>query len=359
MGLFGHKNSQAVGLGIDIGTISIKIAEVSKLQGALTLTNYAIVELADRSNTLNNALQSSSLHPLGEDLRNFLIEVRKRAGFKTTEVNLSLPAFIAQTAIIDVPVSGHSEKAIGSAAMAAAGAYLPLPLADTTIRWVHLGEVSYPDGSKHQKILFIAIPSQRVDEYTEIATSAGFTVKDIELECISTARALTALTKEPSLVIDMGGRSSTCFVVKNGNVYALSQTDFSSDSATQTVAQALAISPARAEALKRQSTIMSTAGGHELSTIVAPIIGAILGEAGRAAAAFTAATGEQVKQVILSGAGSQLQGLEQYVTDQFKVPTIRTTVLGSVITYAPELTSLLPELNATLTVALGLAIKDL
>ncbi len=362
MSLFGRfkksKNS-SVSLGIDIGTVSIKVAEVTNVQGARTLTNYAMLELADRSNTLNNALQSSSLHPLSDDLYAYLVEIRNKAQFKTLAANLALPAFIAQTALIDVPTSSTSDRALEAAAMAAASAYLPLPMTETTIRWVHVGEVMHPDGVKHQKILFMAIPTDRVNEYTNVAKKAGFTIKDIELESISIARAVTLATKEPTLIIDIGGRSSTCTVAKNGVVYTLTQTDFSSDSATQTVAQALAISVGRAEALKRQSTIATTAGGHELSTIVAPVIGAILSEAGRAMNSFTTATGEQVTNVVLCGAGSQLKGIEQYVIDQLKLPTTHATALGTTVAYPPELTTILPELNATLTVALGLAIKDL
>ncbi len=359
LNIFGKKKSVGeIGLGIDIGTISVKVAEVTRTAGGLSMTNYAIAELADRSDALNNALQSSSLHPLTEDLRLYLTEIRKRTGFKTLTANLSLPCFLSQTALIDVPATS-SEKTIASAVFKTAGAYLPLPLTETTLRWVDVGEVTYPDGTKHRKVLFMAIPSERVAEYTEIATRAGFTVADIELENVSAARALTMGNQEPSLIIDIGGRSSTCTVAARGVCYAVAQTDFSSDSATQAVARALSISPKRAEALKRQSTINYGAGGHELSTIVTPILGVILNEAGRARKIFEDATGQLVKQVIICGAGSQLTGLEQYITNDFKLPVLRANTIGTTVNYPPELNELLPELNANLTVALGLAIKNL
>jgi Tfp pilus assembly PilM family ATPase len=216
-----------------------------------------------------------------------------------------------------------------------------------------------PDGSVHKKILFIAIPTERVNDYKLIAEDSGFKVINTELESISTARALTLNSQEPTLIIDMGGRSSTCTVAKNGKAYAITQTDFSSDSATQAVAQALSISPKRAEALKRQSAVHLDAGTHELSTIVTPIIGAILTEAERAQKTFEEATGEKIAKVVLCGAGSQLSGIEKYAETQLKLPVTKAGAIGTLISYPPELLAILPELNAHLTVALGLALKKL
>ena len=358
-GIFSHSNKKDVGLGIDIGTVGIKVAQISRLGAGLTLSNYAVMELTNRSDMLNNALQSSSMHPLSPDLQAFLTDIRKRAGFATLTANLSLPAFIAQTALIDVPSSTDSQKTLESAALEAAGSYLPLPLTETTIRWVHVGEVMHEGGVKHQKILFMAIPTERVNQYIDVAKRAGFTIGDVELESVSLARVITAQTEKPTLVIDIGGRSSTCSVVKNGLLYGISQTDFSSDSTTQSVAQALAISAPRAEALKRQTVMSSAAGGHELSTIVAPIIGAILGEGERVRKTFEETMGESVAQIILSGSGARLQGLHTYIADIAKLPMSMASPIGTTVAYPPELATLLPELNAALPVALGLALKNL
>jgi Tfp pilus assembly PilM family ATPase len=225
------------------------------------------------------------------------------------------------------------------------------------MKWEDLGLTKNSDGTTSRKILFMAIPTEQVMQYVRVARDAGFTVVDVELESISMARALTSNTTEPTLIIDMGGRSSVCTVAKAGKAFCITQTDFSSDSTTTAVAQALSISPARAESLKRQSAISLAAGSHELSTIVAPIIGAILGEAGRAKRLYEELTQEPVTKIIVCGAGSLLNGMEQYVQSDLKQPVTRASTLGGVISYPPELQALLPELNARLTVALGLALS--
>lgn len=351
------ESAGGVRLGIDIGTVSIKIAEIEERGGKTFLTDYAIAELSDRSDSLNNALQSSGLHPLTEELRDFLRAIHSRVRFRTKTARLALPAFIAQTAVIDIAATSKTEKAIAQEVFSVAGNYLPLPATETTFRWADLGVFTGPDGLPHRKILFMAVPTEQVLQYVTVARAAGFTVVDVELENISLARALTTGKDEPILILDIGGRSSTATVAKKGVAYCISQTDFSSDSTTLAVAQALSISPARAESLKRQSAISLGAGSHELSTIVAPIIGAILTEAERTVKKYEEITGEEVKTCVLCGAGSLLTGIEEYVTKELKQTVLRPDALGKLINYPPELQGLLPELNANLSVALGLALS--
>lgn len=351
--------ARSIGVGVDIGTTSIKLVELQRMGETITLTNYAFLELSERGNALNNALQSSSLHPLAEDLGNFLLLLRRKMQPHEKRVTFALPTFIAQTALLDIPQPGQSAKSLTQAVMQTAGSYLPLPLAETTIQWSEIGETTGADGTRQKKILFMAIPTERIDGYRSIVARAGFTPEEGELESISVARALTYKRDEPTLIIDIGGRSSTCTVAKQGKAYAVSQTDFSSDSATQAVAQALSISPKRAESLKRQSAVRLDAGNHELSTIITPIIGAILTEADRVKKIFEEATGEQLKKVLLCGAGSQLSGLEPYVSARLNLPAAHASAIGETIMYPPELHAIVPELNAHLTVAIGLALKNL
>lgn len=350
---------RTIGIGVDIGTTSIKLVELQRQGETITLTNYAFLELSERSNALNNALQSSSLHPLEQDLEHFLALLRKKMQPHDRHVNFSLPTFIAQTALLDIPQAGRSEKSLAQAVMQTAGTYLPLPLTETTIQWNEVGITQGTDGAEHKRILFMAMPTERVNGYRTIVTRAGFIAEEAELESISVARALTHTQDEAALIIDIGGRSSTCTVAKKGLTYAISQTDFSSDSATQAVAQALSISPKRAESLKRQSAIRLDAGSHELSTVLTPIIGAILTEADRVRKTFEEATGETVKKAVMCGAGSQLQGLATYVQTRLSLPTSSASAIGETVVYPPELHAIVPELNAHLTVAVGLALKNL
>ena len=192
--------------------------------------------------------------------------------------------------------------------------------------------------------------------YTTIFNQAGFILDGFEVEHVSVARALTAHIDTPTLVIDLGGRSTSFTVAKKGLCLFAGQTDFSSSSLTQALATALNISPRRADALKQQTTIVGGGGSHELSTIMVPIIDVILNEAKRAMAGYEAAFSEKITSVVLTGSGASMPGFATYLAGQFGLPVSVANALADVV-YPPEISAFSAQLGTALTVAMGLAFK--
>ncbi len=342
-------------VGIDIGTTSIKAAEVSSNgKGVYSLTNYALLEVAGHLEHFNNALQSSSLRPLDSDLISYLQMLRAKTQFKTNHVIASLQSFTAFTTVIEVPLTSTGETS--KALFTQAKDYIPLPISEVTLDWIKIGEKTYPDGTKKQQIFLVSIPNEKIESYQSIFRQAGFILDGFEVEHVSVARALTMHAEKPTLIIDIGGRSTTFTVAKKGVCLFAGQTDFSSSSLTQALATALNISPRRADTLKRQTTIVGGGGSHELSTIMVPIIDVILNEANRARAGYEAAFNEKVAGVILAGSGANMPGFDSYLTSQIGLPVSIANALTEV-GYPPEISAFGAQLGATLTVAMGLALK--
>ncbi len=346
-----------VALGIDIGTTTIKAAELtSNGKGAYSLSNYALLEVAGHLEHFNNALQSSSLRPLDSDLISYLSIIKEKGHFKTNHVIASLPSFTAFTTVIEVPLmsSGETNRSLSTQAKD----YIPVPITQVTLDWIKIGEKSYPDGSRKQQIFLVSIPNEKIESYNSIFGQAGFILDGFEVEHLSVARALTLTAEKPTLIIDIGGRSTTFTVAKKGVVMFAGQTDFSSGSLTQALSTALNISPRRADTLKKQTTIVGGGGSHELSTIMVPIIDVILNEAGRTRTGFEAAFGEPVVGTILAGSGANMPGFATYLATQLNLPVTLANTLTS-IGYPPEISAFGPELGTTLAVSIGLALKKL
>lgn len=344
-------------VGIDIGTTSIKAVELSgNGKGSFSLSNYALLEVAGHLDHFNNALQSSSLRPLDSDLISYLSIMRSKANFKTNHVVASMPSFTAFTTVLEVPLmsTGETDKSISVQAKD----YIPVPITEVSLDWIKIGEKTYPDGTKKQQVFLVSIPNEKIESYTNLFGKAGFILDGFEVEHVSIARALTAGTKQPLLIIDIGGRSTTFTVAKNGISLFAGQTDFSSGSLTQALATALNISTRRADTLKRQTTIVGGGGSHELSTIMVPIIDVILNEATRTRTGFEAAFNEKIAGVILSGSGANMPGFDEYLTGQLNLPVTIANPFGT-IGYPPEIAVFRKQLGASLTVAIGLAMKKL
>lgn len=353
--LFKSSTHGRVAVGVDIGTTTIKAAEITQTgNAAYALSNYGILEIANHLEHFNNALQSSSLRPLDSDLISYLSILKQRTGFRTNHVIASLPSFTAFTTLMEVPLMSAGETTRSLSVRVKD--YIPVPISEVTLDWIKVGQKTYPDGSKKQQVFLVSIPNQKIESYLHIFGQAGFILDAFEVEHLSAARALTLHGDKAALIIDIGGRSTAFTVAKGGVVLFAGQTDFSSSSLTQALATALNISPRRADALKRQTTIVGGGGSHELSTILVPIIDVILNEANRARTGFETAFNEKIAGVVLSGSGAGMPGLETYLAKQLNVPVVVADTLHA-ISYPPEIKAFSKELGSTLTVAVGLALK--
>lgn len=355
MSLFGSGRSNHY-LGVDIGTTSIKAVELSKSsKGVFTLSNYALMEAYGHLERFNSALQSSSLKLLDSDIVSYLKVMMEKGGFSTKRVVASLPAFAAFTTLLELPLM--SDREIGQSIAFQAKNYVPLPITTVTLDWIKVGEKQEPNGIKKQQVFLISVANEQIEKYTNIFRQAGLTLEALEIEGISVARSLTIGKPKPMLIIDIGGRSTALSVAQNGFLKFAGQTDFSSGSLTQSLATALNIGPRRAEDLKRQTLLMGGAGEQELSTIMVPIIDAILNEAKRVRTGFENGYRDQVAGVILAGSGANLLGLDKYASKQLGLPVTIADPLEH-IAYPPEIAPIMKKLGPTLANAIGLGIKN-
>ena len=87
-----------------------------------------------------------------------------------------------------------------------------------------------------------------------------------------------------------------------------------------------------------------------------PLLDVILSEVKRAKDNYEKNYSGKIERIILSGGGANLLGIQEYVADQFRLPTIKADPFNKV-TYPPEVEPLVKEIGPTFAVALGLGIK--
>ncbi|PIR88833.1 MAG: hypothetical protein COU09_00190 [Candidatus Harrisonbacteria bacterium CG10_big_fil_rev_8_21_14_0_10_44_23] len=356
MGIFSFGKRSDL-FGVDIGTSSIKVAQLAgSREAGFTLTRYSILEAHGQIDRANSALQANGLKLLDKEIVSYLKLIKEKAGITATRATASIPTFAGFTTLLELPVT--SDKEINQTINYQAKNYIPLPITTVTLDWLKVGEREAPDGTKRQQVFLISIPNETIEHYTNIFNQAGFILDSLEIENVSVARILSAASKTPKLIVDLGGRSTSMTVAKEGELKFAGQTDYASGSLTQTLAQALNIHPRRAEDLKRATHLAAVGGEQELSTIMLPIIDAILSEVERVRVNFEKSYGEKIDQIILNGAGANLSGLVEYVSSSLSLPTVLSP-LSNYIKFPPEVDAIKEELGPTLSVAVGLALKNI
>lgn len=343
-------------LGVDIGTSSIKIVEVSKSLKKPQLKAYGILETYGHLERLNNAIQTSSLKILEKEtvklLKTLIVEMKT----KTKDVVASLPQFLAFTTLLELPQMTADDT--GKNVSFQARQYIPLPISEVSLDWLLVGEREDENGVKKQLVFLIGVPNEHIQKYKSIFRAAGLNLRALELESLSLARALVSDDKAPVVLVDIGARSSVISVIDKGLLQYVSQTDFAASSLTQAIAGGLNINVRRAETLKKQRGLLGRGGEYELSTLILPFLDAIIEEIKRAIKNFQDKNPEsRIERVILAGGGSNLLGIEKYFIDQMNLPIVKGNPFLRV-GYPQELEPLINELSADFSNAIGLGIRE-
>ena len=344
-------------LGVDIGTTSIKVAEVKQGKDQPELINYSLFETYDHLERTNTALQTSTLKLFEDEIAEYLKVIIRKGGFKSREVTASLPSFSAFTTIIDIP-SNIPESDIAKTLGFKARQHIPLPLTSVTLDWVKVGERIDDKGNKIQQIFLISVPNEQIKKYKTIFSKADLNLLTLEVEGFSLSRILTTNIDKPTLIIDVGARSTTFLVAQNGVLKYVSQSDFAGSSLTQSIASGLGINIRRAEDLKRQKGLIGLGHGpdKELSTLLVPLLDVIINEAKRVKDNYQHSYQQKIASIILSGGGANLLNAEQYFKEKLELPVSKSDPFSN-IDYPPKLAPLTDSLGPSLSVALGLGIK--
>ncbi len=344
-------------LGVDIGTTSIKIAEIAKNKKGPKLENYGILETYGHLERLNNAIQTSGLKIMEKETAELLKLLLRQLKIKSRDVIASLPAFSAFITLLEIPEMSEVDTA--KTIPFQIRQHIPLPVSEVNIDWFKVGQKE-EDGFTKQQILLISVPNDIIQRYQAIFKLAGLSLKILEVETLSLARALIsggAEAQAPTLLVDIGGRSTNIAVVENGFIKYNTHTEFAGGSLTQAISSGLSINIKRAEELKKQKGILGGGAELELSTLIFPFLDAIINEVKRVKTIFEKGQEIGIKRIILAGGGANLLGIEKYFEEQTGVETIIGNPFSKV-EYPAKIEPMVRELGPSFGVAIGLGIRE-
>ncbi len=342
-------------LGVDIGTTSIKIAELSKGKSNPNLVNYAVLESYSHFERANNVIQANSLKISEPEATALLKTLLKQVKFSSKAVVASIPSYASFITFMEMPVMSQAdtEKAMGFQIKQ----NIPLPLSEIAVDWIRVGERTDENGFSKQQIMLIAIPNETINKYKTIFRNAGLSLRALEVENLAFSRAIIGGDKTATLVVDIGAHSTNISVVDQSFLKHNTQIDYAGDTLTEAVVKGLGISYKRAEELKKQRGITGGVGEYELSTLETPFIDVIISEVIKVKDNFENSFGVKIQRCLLIGGTANLLGMDKYFENQLGL----TTALGNgllFISVPPQLNVVEKELQTRFAVAIGLAIKN-
>lgn len=347
-------------LGVDIGTVSIKLVELARKGDAVTLENYGMLVTKEYLKRPNAVIQSNSLKLSVRDTAPLLKTLVDEVKPKARKVFASVPAFASFAVPIEIPLMSReeTEKSIGFQAQR----FIPMPVSEVSFEWEKVGEYESAEGRKFQRILLIAVPNEIVKAYRELFHAAGLTLVALEVEHAALARAVTSFSPSAPagshhrMIVDIGAQSTAIVVTEGGMVRTVGTADYGAVILTQALARNLGVSEVRAEELKKRRGLMVGEGEYELSTSLLPFLDVIIRECERVRVSYERTFGRPVERFTMVGGGANLLGIERYFTEALGIPHEPARPFSKV-RYDEGLEPAMRTLNHDLAIATGLALK--
>ena len=351
-------------LGIDIGTSSIKVVELSKSRDAYKLENYGAVTFFSETEFLPmEVYEQNALKIPDEQVAELLKKIIAETGITAKKAAISLPVFSAFSTIIELPPMPDDE--LEKAIQFEARQYVPIPVSEVSLASVVIGEERpkqnqpiAPAGGvkKRLEILLVAVPNEIKNKYQHIAQLAGLELVAIEMETFPLSRALLKGSRDTVAIVDIGARSTDICIVDNGVARISHNFDSAGIDITKAYGSLWRVDLAEAEKNKKAVGLDLTPGQLSAAGEVLTVVDGIVSETSRIINSYFNKTGRNVSGVVLSGGSAQMSGLLERFKDGLGLDAVIVNPFEGLI-YPRELKETLAKFGPSYAVAVGLAMR--
>ena len=346
-------------LGVDIGTSSIKIVEISQSANKSKLKNYGFISADILSKNSFWTFKKNNILFSTEDVVKGIKAILQEADIKTRRAIFSVPDFSTFFTNFELPPIKKEELA--STVQYKARQYIPLPLKEVTLNWQvikgkFLDQKGYdPNKQEKLKILLVAVSNEVINQYKEIAILSELELISLEAEVFSLIRALVNENeKDPIALIEIGSKSTTCSIVEQGKMENSYSIDISSDEFNKIIVEKFNIDYLEAEKLKKEYGLLKKENG--ISHLLFPLVDIILVEVQKAFNNFYQKEKKEIKKIILAGGAVLLPGLREYFENRLKKEIIISQPFSK-LDYPLVLEQTLKEIGPSYSIAIGAALR--
>jgi len=374
-------------VGVDIGSAYIKVVQLRRKSGKAILETYGSLAIGPYGGVEIGRATLLPPDKIAEALRDLLREAHVTA----THAAFAIPFASSLVATMNMRVLDPKELA--SAVSLEARKYIPMPISEVNLDWWVIpdepervfsekteadelarmpgNEASAaqpplpntigrpaqggPNEPKDMKILIAAIHNEVMSRYKEVVKQSGLLSSFFEIELFSAVRALFPQDLEPHAVLDLGAGETKLYLIDRGLIRSSHIINHGGQDITLALSRSLGISVEEAEKKKRAEGVLRN--GEETEGVTA-IVYVICEETNRVLANFERKFGRNVKDIILTGGGANLPGLEAIAKRTLPVGSLRANPFRQ--TLAPAfLDEVLQGVGPEFTVAVGIAFRKL
>lgn len=299
--MFGSKNRL---VGLDIGSKSIKAAEIIEGKRGFTLSKFGMMDIAP------GLIEDGAIkdpETVAEVIRNLF----KSYGIKNRSVAISIGGY--SVIVKKISVQNATEDQLQDTIHFEAEQYIPFDINDVNLDFQILGENE--NNPNQMNVLLVAAKKEMVNDFVNLAELAGLDPQIIDVDAFALQNVFE-LNYEPGpddniALIDIGASKTSLNILKGDNSVFMRDVSLGCSQINQKIASLVDCSVDEAEAIKfgEDSDKISA---EDLSDIISSVVTDWCTEIRRALDFFYSTyPNDQIKRIILSGGGGNIQELRQ------------------------------------------------
>ena len=293
--VFGKKDHL---IGLDIGSGSIKAAEIVVTKRGSALKNFGIIDIAHgaiEEGTINNP----------ETVAESLQQLFKSSGFNENNVAVSIGGY--SVIVKKIVVQTMAEEQLQETIHFEAEQYIPFDISDVNLDFQILGESE--SNPNQMNVFLVAAKKEMLDDYINLMNLAGLNPCIIDVESFALQNSFEAsydAQNQDVALIDIGASKTSLNILKNAASVFMRDVSLGCGQINQKIMSLIECSFEEAEQLKYGNT-PDKLSPDDLKGIVSSVVADWCTEIRRALDFFYSTyPDDQIKRIILSGGGANI-----------------------------------------------------
>lgn len=338
---FPKKSKTKVQYGLEVGSFSVKLAEVNKKPDGYELSNFAVAQIK------GDRVRQNILDAIREVTHKFTPQVKK--------VNTSVFGQSVVVRYIQMPKMSDTE--LRSAVKFEAEKHIPFKINEVNIDAQIIGDTD----KGMMAVLLAAAKKDAVERHTTLLNDAGLEVNLIDADalCLSNIFLLKAeaeLSVKVCALLNIGAKATTVNIYRRGQACFTREVNIGGDELTKAIANKLNISKEAAEDLKCR---LPSDKAESLNQAMQTVIDGLMNEIRISFDYFESQFAESVSKIYISGGSSALKGLDKTISQSLGMATaiwnpVSALQLKGDLAANKDLSLVSPSLG----VSLGLALRE-
>ena len=303
---FSLKKNRIVGL--DIGSRTIKLAELNNEKSAMVLKNFNTVNIEP------GLIEDGSIRD-PETVSGYIRELFKSSKLNEKNVAISIGGY--SVIVKKINVQTMTEDELQESIHFEAEQYIPFDISEVNLDFQILGE---RENNPHQmNVLLVAAKKEMINEYINLMQMAKLRPRIIDVDAFALQNIFKlnySHENENISLIDIGASKTSLNILKDNVSEFMRDVSLGCDQINHKIASAIGCSIEESEAVKlgQASDMMPM---DDLENIVASVVADWCVEIKRALDFFLSTyPDEQINRIVLSGGGANIKKFRELLADE-------------------------------------------